>query len=108
MHGFRSPNRAFGEGQTRAREQCCFHTGSRAQIAAEKARKAEEAAQREAAERERREAEEAEDRSAARARAAELRESVAYHRQGALFPQLDVGSARYVETWHPMGQCVRW
>ena len=57
--------------------------GHCAQIAAEKARKAEEAAQREAAERERREAEEAQDRTAARARAVELRESVAYHRQGA-------------------------
>lgn len=55
---------------------------SGAQIAAEKKRKAEEAAARESAESERRAAEDAEDREAARQRAAELCADVAYHREG--------------------------
>ncbi len=51
-------------------------------MAAEKKRKEEEAASREAAEKERREREEADNRTAAKQRAADLCDSVAYHRQG--------------------------
>lgn len=51
-------------------------------MAAEKKRKAEEAAAREVAEKERREREDADDRAAAKQRALELRDSVVFHRQG--------------------------
>ncbi|CAL8465412.1 g4948 [Coccomyxa elongata] len=54
------------------------------QVAAEKKRKAEEAAAREAAEVERRQRADADDRAAAQQRALDLRQSVAYHREGAV------------------------
>ena len=53
-----------------------------AQVAAEKKRKADEKAARARAEEERRAAEDAEDKSAAQQRARELRDNVAFHREG--------------------------
>ena len=52
------------------------------QVAAEKKRKADEKAARTRAEEERRAAEDAEDQSAAQQRARELRDNVAFHREG--------------------------
>ncbi len=54
------------------------------QIAAEKKRKAEEREARARQQQERRAAEDAEDRAAAQQRATELRNAVAYHREGEL------------------------
>ena len=71
------------------------------QVAAEKKRKDEEAAAREAAEKEQREREETDDRTAAKQRALDLRDSVAYHRQGPL-------EALLLYSRHPMRQNAHW
>lgn len=70
------------------------------QVAAEKKRKDEEAAAREAAEKEQREREETDDRTAAKQRALDLRDSVAYHRQGPL-------EALLLYSRHPMRHNAR-
>ncbi len=81
------------------------------QVAAAKKRKAEEASAREAAEVERRECADADDRAAAQQRALDLRQSVAYHREGASTLPVDAlcGSRRVMHSsTRSSKRCLPW